>query len=598
MIYIKKAALLKELVMKRTLLFGLALGLTSLSFGQCDITGVPATMCLGDAPVSMSVESPGATYTGPGVDGDVFTPAAAGLGTHTIDVEAPGEGYSVESGTFDPIDITSGSTSLFMGDDNVSGALPIGFTFTFFGTDYTNFHIGSNGFITFSSGMPSGCCTGQLLPSGTNPNNLIAFAWEDLDPGNGGAPVENVVRYKMVGTAPNRILVVEFYNVDHWSNGNNVTLHTQLYETTNCIEIHTTAMPSDGGLHTQGIENASGTEAYTAPGRNRVNWSAFGDMWSFCPNVGCTGSYEVEVVAGPNVEGVIDAEEICLGDEVTVTATGTADEYDWGVSIEDGVAFMPDAIGENFFIVAGTDLATGCVSTDMVSVFVHDIPYVYAGDDMSVCEDDMFTLEAVGDEADYAWDNGAVDGEPMMQDVGDVIYTVTATNAGGCESTSSVTVTSMEAPTGTGVVTMMTGDGYDGSIDFTPEGGTGGPYTYSWSNGATTEDIDALTVGSYTVTVSDGMCDSDVTFIVDSQAGVELNELDNISVYPNPVVDILTVNFEGQYNWLLYDASGKIVAAGQGNGIEEISMDAFEAGNYLIKIAVEGAASTISVVKQ
>jgi len=581
--------------MKRILLFGLALGLTSVGFGQCDISGISPTMCFEDAPAAMSVESPGAVYTGPGVEGNVFTPSVAGIGTHTINVEAPGEGYSIDEAVPFSMDAIGGS-SVFLGDDQVSTDLSIGFTFNFFGNDKTTFRISSNGFVTFSPESDNGCCGGELIPwsSASEPGELIALCWDDLRPPSGGS-----IRYQTIGTAPNRVLVVEFNAIPHYYSGPDfVTGQIKLFETTNCIEVHVQTQNETSGFHTLGIQNADQTEAYAAPGKNRTGWTASNFAIGFCPNVGCTGSFDVEVVSGPNVSGAIDAEEICLGEEVTVTATGTADEYDWGVSIEDGVAFAPETIGENFFIVAGTDLATGCVSTDMVSVFVHDIPYVYAGDDMSVCEDDMFTLEAVGDEADYAWDNGAVDGEPMMQDVGDVIYTVTATNAGGCESTSSIAVTSMEAPTGTGVVTMMTGDGYDGSIDFTPEGGTGGPYTYSWSNGATTEDIDALTVGSYTVTVSDGMCDSDVTFIVDSQAGVELNELDNISVYPNPVVDILTVNFEGQYNWLLYDASGKIVAAGQGNGIEEISMNAFEAGNYLIKIAVEGAASTISVVKQ
>ena len=112
----------------------------------------------------------------------------------------------------------------------------------------------------------------------------------------------------------------------------------------------------------------------------------------------------------------------------------------------------------------------------------------------------------------------------------------------------------------------MTGDAYDGEIDFTPSGGTGGDYTFSWTNGATTEDISALTTGTYTVTVSDGVCDSDVTFEVGSQASIDLNELGNISVYPNPVVDALTIEFEGTYNWSIFDNAGKLVANGQATG--------------------------------
>jgi hypothetical protein len=584
--------------MKKKLLLGLTIGLGTLSYAQCDISGVNPVMCLTDAPVEMIIDSPGAAFVGSGVSGSIFSPADAGIGVHTITVSAPGDGYTVEEGTYGPIDISTGATTVGgLGDDNYVGSFPIGFNFTFFGATYTQFYIGSNGFMGFTGGMPSGCCSGQNIPNTSTPNNVIAFAWEDLDPGNGGAPVENLVRYKTTGTAPNRILTMEFYNVDHWSNGDNVTLHTQLYETTNCIEIHNTIQPQVG-THTQGIENASGTEAYTPPGRNASGWNGGPDMWRFCPNVGCSGDIEVEVVASPTVTATIDAEEICLGDEVTITAGGDADSYYLGAGIEDGVPFIPEITGENVFIVAGTDLDAGCIATSMVTVFVHEIPYVYAGDDLSVCEDNEFVLEAVGDEAEYAWDGGAVDGEPMMQDAGSVTYTVTATNAGGCESTSSVTVESMEVPTGTGVVIMMTGVAYDGEIDFTPSGGTGGPYTFLWSNGATTEDITALGVGSYTVIVSDGVCDSEVTFFVDSQAGIALNELDNLKVYPNPVIDFVTVEFEGTYNWTLFDNAGKIVATGLANGKEQISMENLATGNYMMKVEVDGKQSTVAVVKK
>lgn len=584
--------------MKKTLLFGFALGVVGLSYGQCDIMGLETPVCLSDAPSSLSVASPGATFSGPGMSGSVFTPADAGLGTHTITVEAPGEGYSHGSATYAPIPLVAPITVSGLSDDNVVGSFPIGFTFNFFGNDYSNFYIGSNGFLTFNSGMPSGCCSGQLLPSATNPNNLIAYSWEDLDPGNGGAPAINLVRYETQGTAPNRVLIVDFYRIDHFSSGDNVTAQVHLYETTNCIEVHIETQPATCCNHTLGIENATGTEAYAAPGKNAASWTATNFAYSFCPNVGCTGEFVVEVVAAPNVDGTADVTEICLGEEITLTASGTADEYSWGVGIEDGEPFTPGTPGANVYIVSGVDTESGCIGTDAVNVYVHDIPYVYAGDDTSYCEDWEFVLAAIGDEADYAWDNGAVDGVPMTQDVGTVTYTVTATNEGGCEATSSVTIESLEVPTGTGVVTMMTGMGYDGEIDFTPTGGTGGPYTFLWSNGETTEDLTALPVGTYTVTVSDGQCDSDVTFTVDSQAGIELNELGNLKVYPNPVVDQFTIDFEGAYNWTLYDNAGKVVANGNAAGKKAISMENMAAGSYVVQVEVDGKKSTVALVKE
>ena len=42
----------------------------------------------------------------------------------------------------------------------------------------------------------------------------------------------------------------------------------------------------------------------------------------------------------------------------------------------------------------------------------------------------------------------------------------------------------------------------DGSLDVTVTGGTG-VYTYTWSNGATTEDVSDLGAGTYSVVVTD-----------------------------------------------------------------------------------------------
>ncbi|WP_165569393.1 PKD domain-containing protein, partial [Flavobacterium suncheonense] len=56
----------------------------------------------------------------------------------------------------------------------------------------------------------------------------------------------------------------------------------------------------------------------------------------------------------------------------------------------------------------------------------------------------------------------------------------------------------------------------NGSIDITVSGGTPA-YTYSWSNGATTQDISGLSPGSYTVTVTDTFgCVKSETFVIGS----------------------------------------------------------------------------------
>ncbi len=151
-------------------------------------------------------------------------------------------------------DISGTGTAVTLTDDSVSAALPMGFSFDFFGTGYTDAYASSNGFMTFASGSSNGCCTGQALPNPAAPNNLIAGWWEDLNPSLGGT-----VHYQTLGSAPNRVFILQFTNIQHYGGGNAVTMQWKLFETTNVIEVHYQAAPSDGGTHSAGIENADGT---------------------------------------------------------------------------------------------------------------------------------------------------------------------------------------------------------------------------------------------------------------------------------------------------------------------------------------------------
>jgi hypothetical protein len=67
--------------------------------------------------------------------------------------------------TFSWVDISATGTRLFLSDDEVSAAVPIGF----YQNSYAQAFISSNGFITFLDGQPSGCCSGQSIPATNRP---------------------------------------------------------------------------------------------------------------------------------------------------------------------------------------------------------------------------------------------------------------------------------------------------------------------------------------------------------------------------------------------------------------------------------------------
>ncbi|MCF8409472.1 MAG: SprB repeat-containing protein, partial [Crocinitomicaceae bacterium] len=92
---------------------------------------------------------------------------------------------------------------------------------------------------------------------------------------------------------------------------------------------------------------------------------------------------------------------------------------------------------------------------------------------------------------------------PSISNLGPGTYTATITDANGCIKTSSVTLTQPTVLTSSHTqVNVSCFGGSDGSINLSNGGGTPG-YTYSWSNGAMTQDISGLSSATYSVIIAD-----------------------------------------------------------------------------------------------
>ena len=172
-------------------------------------------------------------------------------------------------------------------DDGMSAAIALPFTFNFYGQAITQFYVSTNGYIQLQTSTANEL-TPQTLPNATIPNNIIALAWDDLvlDPGTSPGAY---IRYFVNGIAPNRVMVIDYYNLRFiaGSGVDKVTGQIKLYEIDNHIEIAAAIIEDNGYLDqkTMGIENATGTNGVTPPGRNNVifNFST-PEAWSFSPD--------------------------------------------------------------------------------------------------------------------------------------------------------------------------------------------------------------------------------------------------------------------------------------------------------------------------
>jgi hypothetical protein len=124
----------------------------------------------------------------------------------------------------------TGTEILPSSDDSWVGNIDLGFFFNYYGTDYSQIAIGNNGILF------SGVGTSQYInqPIGQTPNihGFIAPYWDDVVTWNSAGSVY----YETLGTAPNRMFVVEWYNNGHYHDSSGfVTFETILYEGTNNI---------------------------------------------------------------------------------------------------------------------------------------------------------------------------------------------------------------------------------------------------------------------------------------------------------------------------------------------------------------------------
>lgn len=131
-----------------------------------------------------------------------------------------------------------------------------------------------------------------------------------------------------------------------------------------------------------------------------------------------------------------------------------------------------------------------------------------------------------------------------------------------------------------------------GMIDLTVTGGEL-PYTFNWSNGASTEDISSLEVGSFTVTVTDASgCVAQVTAEVPFAVDVEeLLEPNLISVFPNPSNGQFNIESNGliQHGVTIYDLQGRVVYLRQQLGATNtlVRLNHFIPGMYVLKVETE-----------
>lgn len=437
--------------------------------------------------------------------------------------------YTVQPIAFSP-DPWIGSTAVSLGDDDQTRALNIGFDFCFFGNSYQQFYIGSNGWISFSANQPNSWA-GFTLPNsgGLVPQNVIMAPWQDLDPRWGGS-----ISYAIYGTAPYRRLVVSYNQVPHYAAGANgcgvsTTAQLKLFETSNRIEIHIlnkgVCTAWNNGNATEGIHNASGSNAYVIAGRNNAQWSANGDANAFIPNGSQT----------QNINWYANGSFIGNGNTLNYSPSQS-------VFIQ---AIAQFGCSNSLFDTASFKLAI-----DQVAVSIQSVK----GISCNGSNDGILMATPNGGTAPFSlsWNTSPIQNTSTIQ-VGTGAYTVHLTDSFACTATATINVAQPAKLSASPIVTIPPTCSYskDGMITLSASGGTA-PYNYYWNSGANAQHIEHLDNGDYHVIVEDANhCKDSLDFhfntpLLQVYAGLDYSIFAGETVHPEPM---LNTNAPLVYSW-------------------------------------------------
>ena len=183
--------------------------------------------------------------------------------------------------------------------------------------------------------------------------------------------------------------------------------------------------------------------------------------------------------------------------------------------------------------------------------------------------------------------------------IGTQTYTVTSTAATTCFTTATVDVEVSALPDTT--ISRL-----DDTLTVAEAGATyqwvtcdAGP-VYTPIGGATSQSYLVTAIGSYAVEVTKNGCTTRSACFDVTTLGSSSFDMNALTVYPNPVVDILSIRYTEEITAInVYDLSGRLVKQITPNQTEvEVNMSELAAAMYIVKVNAGESQTEIKVIKK
>ena len=268
------------------------------------------------------------------------------------------------------------------------------------------------------------------------------------------------------------------------------------------------------------------------------------------------------------------ATTFCAGQNVVLTAPAGL-SYSWSNQATTQSITVTNA--GSYTLTVTNSNSCSAVSTP-VAVTVHPLPTanITANGATSFCPGGNVTLSANSNTL-YHWSNNSTAQTIAVTQGGS--YAVTVTDANSCSNTATIAVQVYALPdtlvTTNKPTTICPGD----SVAISAATGL----AYHWSNGATTQTIEALTNGSFNVTVTDShscsAVSTPVSVVVSNNAVAGITAAGATTFCSGGSVQ-LTATSGASYNW--------------SNGLNTQSITVSGAGNYAVTVTMSGSCTAVS----
>ncbi len=424
------------------------------------------------------------------------------------------------------------------------------------GVNYTNTCFSPSAAASITTATPP--FTGSFLPEG-NLNNLVGT------PINGNWTL--IVYHVGIGTPLGEVL--------DWSisfNHSNPLTYTWT--------------PNDGALSCTDCPNPTVTAAMT----NTVYELTVTDAY------GCTETGTLNVNTAVTVDLAFTSTNVdCAGaanGSATVEASNGTAPYTYAWSNGDTTATI-NSLTPGGYTVVVTDANGNAAQGSITITSPEAIQIELLSQTNILCAGDLngaLSVAISGGTAPYGilWSNQAV-GE-SIDGLAAGIYSISVTDANACIAERSFTIeTPAPLEASVEITNILCGDsGNTGALNVTVSGNTS-PYTFAWSNGATTEDISELAPGDYSLIITDvNGCTIELAATISQPTELLLTTVaTNVACFgeANGTIDLSVEGGQTPYSFVW------------SNGADTEDLSGLEAGTYSVVVTDAGNCSATASVE-